>query len=484
MPINGQGNSGSLCQLMGNGSWLMRQPCSHSQTESEAEVLPQIQHILFGGCVLLLGFCQAVAQDRANPLPLPGNELKGTLRPGVRTETYYALETSGNVDFTLSVTSYQDFALLEVEVLDTDFVPLLKFDASSSTPNGSDKREAKLRVSGKQIVLLRLNGPSANKSGAYHLKLNGSVVAARFSPATAAGATTAQNKPAETRIENWSELLKQQKQNEPEQRTANPTAPDVTAPPPATSKAVESAMPAVSAAIKEIGAGKRFALLIGNSDYERLPLKNPVNDARAMADALAECGFQVMLLENANKRKMEEAIRAFGAKLDPQSAGLFYFAGHGLQVNGTNYLVPLAARVEKESDIEYETVDVGRVLAEFSNARAALSIVILDACRDNPFAASTRSLTRGLAVVKLPRDASGTLIAYATSPGNVARDGKGKNGLYTEELLRHMRTPGLKLEDVFKLTRINVKERSKGEQVPWENSSIDGDFYFMRNAKR
>ena len=126
------------------------------------------------------------AQDRAHPLPLPGNEIKGTLRPGVRTETYYALETSGSIDFTLSVTSYQDLALLEVEVLDTNLVPLLKFDASSSTPNGSDKRTAKLRVDGKQVVLLRLNGPSANKSGAFNLKLNGPVVAAHFSPAAGA----------------------------------------------------------------------------------------------------------------------------------------------------------------------------------------------------------------------------------------------------------------------------------------------------------
>jgi len=425
------------------------------------------------------------AQDRAHPLPLPGNEIKGTLRPGVRTETYYALETSGSIDFTLSVTSYQDLALLEVEVLDTNLVPLLKFDASSSTPNGSDKRTAKLRVAGKQVVLLRLNGPSANKSGAFNLKLNGPVVAAHFSPAAgAAGQMTAQNQPAETKIENWSELLKQQQQKEAaEQRTTNPATAPVTLAPRESGTAIEAARPAVAAAIKEIGAGKRFALIIGNSNYESVPLKNPVNDARAMADALAECGFEVTMLENANKRKMEEAIRAFGAKLNPQSAGLFYFAGHGLQVNGTNYLVPLSARIEKESDIEFETVDAGRVLAEFANARAALSIVILDACRDNPFAASTRSLTRGLAVVKLPRDASGTLVAYATSPGNVARDGKGQNGLYTEELLRHMRTPGLKLEDVFKLTRINVKERSKGEQVPWENSSIDGDFFFKRNAK-
>ncbi len=428
------------------------------------------------GTVLLFGLSQARAQDRANPLPLPGNEIKGTLRPGVRTETWYALEAAGSVDFTLSVTGYQDWALLEVEVLDTSLVPLLKFEASSSTPNGSDKREAKLRLGGKQIVLLKLNAPSANKSGTFSLKLNGQVAGAHFSPTAPA---TAQKKPAEAPIENWSELLKQQKQSEPEpERTANPT------PSREPNKAVETALPAVTTAIREIGADKRFALLIGNSAYESVPLKNPVNDARAMAEVLAECGFQVTMLENANKRRMEEAIRAFGAKLDAKSAGLFYFAGHGIQVNGTNYLVPLGVRIEKESDIEYETVDAGRVLGEFANARTALSIVILDACRDNPFAAATRSLTRGLAVVKLPKEANGTLVAYATAPGNVARDGTGKNGLYTEELLRNLRKPGLKIEDVFKLTRIGVKERSSGAQVPWENSSIDGDFFFVRQVKK
>lgn len=431
------------------------------------------------GTVLLVGLSQVLAQDRANPLPLPGTEIKGTLRPGVRSETFYAMEASGSVDFTLSVTGYQDWAMLEVEVLDTSFVPLLKFEASSSTPNGSDKREAKLRLTGKQVVLLRLSGPSANKSGAFSLKLNGQVAGTRFSPAAP---TVAQKKPAEGAIENWSELLKQQKQSEPEPERTNSPVSASTAPREST-KAVETALPAVTSAIREIGADKRFALIIGNSAYETLPLKNPVNDARAMAEALAECGFQVTILENANKRRMEESIRAFGAKLDAKSVGLFYFAGHGIQVNGTNYLVPLGVKIEKEADVEYETVDAGRVLSEFANARNALSIVILDACRDNPFASATRSLTRGLAVVKLPKEANGTLVAYATSPGNVARDGTGKNGLYTEELLRNLRRPGMKIEDVFKLTRIGVKERSNGSQVPWENSSIDGDFFFVRQVQ-
>lgn len=422
------------------------------------------------GLTILVGLGHASAQDRAHPLPLPGNEIKGPLRPGVRTETWYSMEASGDVDFTLTVTGYQDWTMAEVEVLDAAFVPLLKFEASVSTPNGSDKREAKLHLGDKQVVLLRLGGPSANKSGSFGLKLGGRVSGVRFGAAPPSEAV-AQKPPVKPPIESGSETRKLQ---DPNKSTSDGPAS------PASPAGAGSSRPAVLSGIREIGVDNRLALLIGNSAYGASPLKNPVNDARAMAEALAACGFRVTKLENADKRSMEEAIRAFGAKLDSTSAGLFYFAGHGLQVNGTNYLVPLGVHIEKEADVEFETVDVGRVLAEFANSHNVLSIVILDACRDNPFTAATRSLTRGLAVVRLPKDENGTLIAYATSPGNVARDGTGANGLYTEELLRNLRTPGLKIEEVFKLTRIGVKEKSKGAQVPWENSSIDGDFVFVR----
>ncbi|NOT59566.1 MAG: CHAT domain-containing protein [Acidobacteria bacterium] len=424
------------------------------------------------------------AQDRANPIPLSSTELKGALRPGTRVETYYSAEASGSLDFTVTVSSVAELALIEIEVLDTSYAPLFKLDVSSATPGGTERREAKCRIGDKQNVLLRINAPSANKSGSYNIKIKGNIAGASFKPAAIAAASndTKDTKPVkENKVENWSELLKQSEPNRTAEPTANSTTITVTPRDADKSAAVASAV--TNAAIKEIGADKRVALIIGNSSYDAQPLKNPVNDARAMAEALAECGFEVMMLENANKRRIEEAMRAFGAKLTPTSAGVFYFAGHGVQVGGVNYLIPLAAKIEKESDVEYEAVDAGRILNEFANAKAAMSIVILDACRDNPFSAATRSLTRGLAVVKMPHDARGTLIAYATSPGDVARDGSGKNGLYTEELLRHMRTPGLRLEDVFKLTRVNVKTRSNGQQVPWENSSIDGDFFFMRKKK-
>jgi hypothetical protein len=425
------------------------------------------------GIALLVGSGQAIAQDRANPLPLPGSEIKGTLRPGLRSETFYACEASGNLEFTLSITSFQDFAMLEVEVLDASFVPLLKFDASSSTPNGSDKREARLRLDGKQVVFFKFNAPSANKSGSFNLKIKGSVTPLRT---TVAAKEPAAPPPAQTAppVQTPTAVA--------ENRTETKTTNEISRPKDTPVKAAEIAT-AVPTSLREIGTAKRIALIIGNAAYEGVPLRNPVNDARAMAEVLAECGFEVMMVENADKRRMEESIRTFGQKLAPDSAGLFYFAGHGLQVGGTNYLIPLGVKIEKESDVEYEAVDAGRVMAEFANAKNVLSIMILDACRDNPFAATTRSLTRGLAVVRLPKEANGVLIAYATSPGNVARDGTGKNGLYTEELLRNLRTPGLKVEDVFKLTRVGVKQRSNGAQVPWENSSIDGDFYFARKTK-
>ncbi len=442
-------------------------------------VTSRIRFIAVSLFVLSLSY-SAIAQDRAHPLPLPSTELKGALRPGTRVETYYSAEASGTLEFTVTVSSVADLALLEIEVLDMSYAPLFKLDVSSATPGGSERREAKCRIDGKQIVLLRLNAPSANKSGSYNIKIKGNIEGASFKPASVAAANNA--KPAEPKVENWSELLKQGDANRTAEAPANSTT--ITVMPRDGDKTAAVASAVTSAAIKEIGADKRVALIIGNSAYDAQPLKNPVNDARAMADALAECGFEVTMLENANKRRIEEAIRAFGAKLTPTSAGVFYFAGHGVQVAGANYLIPLAAKIDKEADVEYEAVDAGRVLNEFATSRAALSILILDACRDNPFSAATRSLTRGLAVVKMPKDVRGTLIAYATSPGDVARDGSGKNGLYTEELLRHMRTPGLRLEDVFKLTRVNVKTRSDGKQVPWENSSIDGDFFFMRNKKK
>jgi hypothetical protein len=221
---------------------------------------------------------------------------------------------------------------------------------------------------------------------------------------------------------------------------------------------------------------RRIALVIGNSTYKDSPLANPVNDARDMAAALRGLGFEVVFGENLSQNDMKRNIRAFGEKIRSGEVGLFYYAGHGVQVNGENYLIPVGTVITKEEEVEYEAVNVGFVLAQMGNARNKLNVIILDACRNNPFARSFRSNTRGLAYINAP---SGIIIAYATAPGSVASDGDGRNGLYTQELLDAMRVPGLKLEDVFKRVRIGVQSKTKGKQIPWESSSLVDDFYFL-----
>ena len=146
-----------------------------------------------------------------------------------------------------------------------------------------------------------------------------------------------------------------------------------------------------------------------------------------------------------------------------------------MQISGSNYLVPVDAKIETESDVTFECVDVGRILGKMDDAKSPLNIVLLDACRDNPFAQSFRSAARGLAKMDAP---IGTYIAYATSPGKTAADGVGRNGLFTEKFLHHLVQPGLKIEEIMKRVRIDVNKASLGKQAPWESSSLMGDFYF------
>jgi tetratricopeptide (TPR) repeat protein len=223
------------------------------------------------------------------------------------------------------------------------------------------------------------------------------------------------------------------------------------------------------------GAESRIALVIGNGAYEEVPLANPVNDARDMATALRQLGFDVLVGENRNRRQMEDLIREFGQKIRGGGVGMFYFAGHGVQVGGANYLIPIGYVINSEAEVKYEAVDAGFVLAQMEAARNRMNIMVLDACRNNPFARSFRSMSNGLASIDAP---VGTLIAYATAPGRTASDGKGRNGLYTQKLLAAMRVPGLKIEDVFKQVRSEVRRQSNNQQIPWEASSIEGDFYF------
>jgi len=174
-------------------------------------------------------------------------------------------------------------------------------------------------------------------------------------------------------------------------------------------------------------AEQRVALVIGNGAYKEGKLRNPPNDARAMAQALRECDFEVIEKINSNQQGMKDAIREFGKRIQRGGVGLFYYAGHGMQVQGINFLIPVGAEVNAEHEVEYEAVDAGRVLSEMESAGNRVNIVILDACRNNPFARSFRSSGRGLKKMDAPTEA---LLAYATAPGKVAADGDGENGLY------------------------------------------------------
>lgn len=225
-----------------------------------------------------------------------------------------------------------------------------------------------------------------------------------------------------------------------------------------------------------VSGEQRIALVIGNSQYKDSPLPNPVNDARAIAKALTDAGFKVTKRENAGQKDMQLAMREFGDALKNGGVGLFYYAGHGMQVKGRNFLIPVDAQIQREDEVAYNSVDAGQVLDKMEAANNRLNIVILDACRNNPFARSFRSGGTGLAQMDAP---VGTLIAFATAPGSVASDGEGQNGLYTQHLLQSLQKPGAKIEDVFKNVRAAVRKDSGGKQIPWESTSLEGDFIFV-----
>ena len=222
---------------------------------------------------------------------------------------------------------------------------------------------------------------------------------------------------------------------------------------------------------------KRLALVIGNSHYGGgQTLKNSANDANLMAKTLQKLGFEVITQIDATKQKMEEAIRNFSKKLPNCNVALFYYAGHGLQVDGINYLIPTDAKVEDKSDCKFEAVPVTFVVGEFENYPNNVNIVILDACRSNPFKSWARGGERGFRIIN---PTSGTIISFATAEGSTASDGTGNNGLFTEELVKQMAIPQ-PIESVFKKTRVQVQKRSNGGQSPQEWSQLTGDFYFRK----
>lgn len=255
------------------------------------------------------------------------------------------------------------------------------------------------------------------------------------------------------------------------------SAPLVTNPAPA----VVTALPALPTLADQFKDEKRYALVIGNSKYKFVsPLKNAENDANDMAAELAKCNFEVIKVINGDYNQMRDAFRKFHEKLSTgpkdQTVGLFYYAGHGIQNQGENYLVPVEANVEYEDDIPRTCMPVQRIImANMERSNSRINILILDACRNNPFPSGHRSAESGLAEIKR---AKGSFIAYATAPGSVASDGEGRNGLYTQELLNAMRKPGMTIEQVFKDVRRNVLRLSGDRQYTWDSSNIIGDFYF------
>ena len=222
-------------------------------------------------------------------------------------------------------------------------------------------------------------------------------------------------------------------------------------------------------------AVERHALVIGNANYSSSPLRNPLNDARDMAAALKGLGFQVQSLLDADAGQMEQAIIDFSNRLNEGGVGLFYYAGHGVQARGRNYLIPLQANISSEIQLKHKTIDVGMVLDAMEYANNGVNIVILDACRDNPYGDSFRTNARGLARMESP---TGSLIAYATAPGDVAADGDGRNGLFTKHLLQAMQQPGRLVELTFKDVVKGVSRESGGRQTPFITASIADDFYF------
>jgi len=227
---------------------------------------------------------------------------------------------------------------------------------------------------------------------------------------------------------------------------------------------------------------RRIALVIGNGSYDFGRLKNSVNDANDMATTLKKLGFLVILKNNVGHKEMETAIKELGRQLKKDDVGFFFYAGHGVQIEGQNYLIPIGANIEEESDVKYRAVNLSRIFDVMDSTGNRLNIIILDACRNNPYAKSFRSTTRGLAIVeKSPKD---TLIAYSTSPNQVAIDGSGRNSPYTKALLDNITIPGMPIEQVFKKVRNSLDKVTGGKQVPWYISSLGGDFYFMTGSTK
>jgi uncharacterized caspase-like protein len=233
----------------------------------------------------------------------------------------------------------------------------------------------------------------------------------------------------------------------------------------------------------DASAARRIALVIGNSNYHEPVghLKNPANDAFAIAEELKKLHFTTIVKVNLTSADVKKEIRAFHAQLKEtnpsNTVALFYYAGHGLQVDGTNYIIPVDAAIKQPKDVERTCIPVDAALDAMQYANVKMSVMILDACRSNPFHGTEQTIAKGLAP---PNPAVGAFIAYATAPGSVASDGAASHGLYTQEIIKVLRVPGLSIEQVFKKVRENVLELSNGHQHTWDTSNLVSEFYFNK----
>ncbi len=220
---------------------------------------------------------------------------------------------------------------------------------------------------------------------------------------------------------------------------------------------------------------KRYALIIGNKSYKVGPLQNSANDANDLAALIATKNFAVTKIIDGTKLEIRNAIRDFAAKIAQGGIGLFYYSGHGVQLEGENYLVPIDANYEYKEEVPEDCISVSSILRFMETSNNRMNIIILDACRNTPFKTFSRSGEKGMARVEAP---SGSIVAYSTAPGKTASDGTGRNGLYTSKLLKYLNVPGMKIEEVFKQVRVEVTKESNNTQSPWESNSLMGDFYF------
>lgn len=226
----------------------------------------------------------------------------------------------------------------------------------------------------------------------------------------------------------------------------------------------------------------RLALVIGNRDYTVGALKNPINDADAISRALTGLGFAVTPVKNLRRDDIGRTVEGFVNRIRAGDDVVVFYAGHGVQVKGVNYLPAVDANIRVESDVALNSLNLNQLLERLDEAKSGVRLLLIDACRDNPYSRSFRSGARGLA--RIDGAPSGTLMHFATRPGGVAADGNGGNGLYTSELLKHLKTPGLPVESMLKRVAAGVKQASGGEQQPWTEGALDGEFYFAQGNQQ